>query len=155
MKVIRIETMHILFSLQPHLSRWWWIGAILNILFPVSLNHNTWRITEAPSMRYIPPTSNANNGFPRETAQEATTAPKKREPVSPIKIFAGWRLKIKKPTVAPIIADEKIATSSKKAAEIYNRLTEIEKATEVASPSIPSVRFAQLIIPTKIKSEIG
>ena len=30
---------------HPFFSKWWWIGAILNILFPVSLNEITWAIT--------------------------------------------------------------------------------------------------------------
>ena len=31
-RVIRVNTVKILTSLQPHISKWWWIGAILKII---------------------------------------------------------------------------------------------------------------------------
>ena len=31
---------------QPFFSKWWWIGAILKILFPVNLKETTWIMTE-------------------------------------------------------------------------------------------------------------
>ena len=52
---------------------------------------------------------------------------------------------MRKPTVAPIIADEIMPVSVLNAADIYSRETPMEKATEDASPSIPSVRFARAV----------
>ena len=85
----------------------------------------------------------------------AIIEPKNNEPVSPINIFAGYRLKKRKPTDIPIIAEDITPTSVFRAAEIYISEIPIEKATEVASPSIPSVKFAQFVIPRRIRIEIG
>ena len=42
-------------SAQPFFSKWWCSGAIINTLFPVSLNEITWIITDAVSRTNIPP----------------------------------------------------------------------------------------------------
>ena len=40
---------------HPFFSKWWWMGAILKILFPVSLKDITWTITETASNTKSPP----------------------------------------------------------------------------------------------------
>src|SRR5690606_40106958 len=35
---------------QPFSSKWWWMGAIRNTRFPVSLNEATWIITDRVSI---------------------------------------------------------------------------------------------------------
>ena len=43
-------------SAHPFFSKWWWIGAILKILLPVSLKETTWIITDTVSKTNNPPT---------------------------------------------------------------------------------------------------
>ena len=50
-KVIILNIITTWFSLHPHNSKWWCIGAILNILFPVNLKDATCKITDIVSMK--------------------------------------------------------------------------------------------------------
>ena len=45
-------------SAHPFFSKWWCIGAILKILFPVNLKEITWMITETVSNTNNPPMVN-------------------------------------------------------------------------------------------------
>ena len=47
--------MTIVDSAQPFFSKWWWIGAIIKILLPVSLKEATCTITEIASNTKSPP----------------------------------------------------------------------------------------------------
>ena len=105
-------------------------------------------MTDAASMTYTPDIEIINKGFSKEKPEEIISAPKKSDPVSPINIFAGCRLKKRKPSDAPIIDDAISDTSVLNAAEIYIRDTPIPKATEEARPSIPSVKLAAFTMPT-------
>ena len=99
MELIRVRIIaakHILFSLHPLFSRWWCSGAILKIRLPVSLKLNTCRMTERPSTIYTLLTDRVTSGFDSIKQEDTNSAPKNREPVSPIKIFAGLMLKNKK-----------------------------------------------------------
>ena len=49
-KVIILNTDTILFSFHPDSSKWWCIGVILKILFPVFLKYLTWIITDIVSI---------------------------------------------------------------------------------------------------------
>ena len=93
-------------------------------------------------------------GFLTEKARQQVIAPKNNEPVSPIKIFAGWALKIKNARVQPIRINESDLTS-RLFIPIKRKATEILSATEEESPSIPSVRLAQFIIPRRIIIAMG
>ena len=94
-------------------------------------------------------------GFFRPNAQPIARAPKNREPVSPINIFAGFRLKNRNPRDAPISAEERMATSYIVAALTKRNDAPIAKATEAASPSIPSVRLAEFTEPIRATRAIG
>ncbi len=80
----------------------------MNILFPVSLNDKTWIITEAVSKTNKPPI------IPKIIScfTIILTAPKEppndKDPVSPIKIFAGGALNPKNPKHAPTIDPQNI-----------------------------------------------
>ena len=106
-------------------------------------------ITDKPSMTYTPQIKmKAGNDF-KEKAYEAATAPRNREPVSPIKILAGFILKIKKPRTMPIVSDDTVKASCARVSDKKKVTTEIANEVDDAKPSIPSVRFAQLIMPSK------
>ena len=90
----------------------------------------------------------AGNDF-KEKAYEAAIAPRNREPVSPIKILAGFILKIKKPRTMPIAIDDIVKASCVCVRDRKKATTDIAKEVDDAKPSIPSVRFAQLIMPSK------
>ena len=98
-------------SAHPFFSKWWWIGAILKILFPVNLNDTTCAITETASKTNNPPViANTISCFviiPTAPSEP----PKEREPVSPINIFAGGALNHKNPRQEPITAPKNTATS--------------------------------------------
>lgn len=89
---------------------------------------------------------------------DTTNAPKNKEPVSPIKIFAGCKLKIKNPSIEP-----KIDELKKVIALLFsmNNPTKTNKmptlnVKEDASPSKPSLRFTALTKPHRIKkSSLG
>ena len=92
-------------------SKWWWIGAILNILLPVSLNDITCTITETASKTNRPPVIARTISCLVIIPTAPSEPPKAKEPVSPIKIFAGGALNHKKPRQDPIIAPQKIDAS--------------------------------------------
>ena len=103
--------MTIVDSAQPFFSKWWWIGAIIKILLPVSLNETTCTITEIASNTNSPPViANTISCFV-VTPIAPKEPPKANEPVSPINILAGGALNHKKPIDAPMIAPQKTATS--------------------------------------------
>ena len=75
--------------------------------------------------------------------------PKNSEPVSPIKILAGCKLKNKKPRDEPInIAPRKlVATLSNLTAPKQTSSTPTVSTQVEARPSTPSVRFTEFTIP--------
>lgn len=72
-----------------------------------------------------------------------------KAPQSPIKIFAGWKLKNKKPIILPARMSDKEAMSllpdNKEVIEIVTR-TIIEIPAD--NPSNPSIKLIALVIPT-------
>ena len=96
---------------QPFFSKWWWIGAILKTLLPVSLNDITCTITETASRTNKPPVIAKTISCYLIIPTAPKEPPKDKDPVSPIKIFAGGALNHKKPKQEPMIAPQKIETS--------------------------------------------
>ena len=96
---------------QPFFSKWWCIGAILNILFPVSLNDITCAITETASNTNNPPVIARTISCFVIIPTAPKDPPKANEPVSPMNILAGGALNHKKPKQDPIIAPQKIDAS--------------------------------------------
>ena len=101
----------IFFSDQPHNSKWWWIGAILKILLPVSLKETTWIITEIVSNTNKPPIIARTISCLTIIAIAANEPPNDNEPVSPMKILAGGALYQRKPKHEPTIEPQKIDSS--------------------------------------------
>ena len=97
---------------QPFFSKWWCIGAILNILFPVSLNETTWTITDKASKTNKPPVIAKTISCLVIIPTAPKEPPKERDPVSPINILAGGALNHKNPKQAPIIAPQKKENST-------------------------------------------
>ena len=95
-------------SAQPFFSKWWWIGAILKILFPVSLNEITWIITDTVSKTNSPPIIANTISCLTIMAIAAKEPPRESDPVSPIKILAGGALYQRKPKQAPTTEPQKI-----------------------------------------------
>ena len=87
------------------------MGAILKTLFPVSLNDKTWIITEAVSKTNKPPTIPNTISCFEIMLIAPNDPPSDRDPVSPIKIFAGGALYHKKPKQDPTIDPQKIEAS--------------------------------------------
>lgn len=80
----------------------------------------------------------------------ASEKPKKLEPVSPIKVFAGLKLNGKKPTIEPPnAAINKIAINGDlfKVKIIIKEIHDIKLIPE-DSPSKPSIKLIALVIPT-------
>ena len=98
-------------SAHPFFSKWWWIGAIIKTLFPVSLKDTTWIMTETVSKTNNPPIIARTISCLTIIATAAKEPPKDKDPVSPIKIFAGGALYQRKPRQDPTIAPQKIAAS--------------------------------------------
>ena len=106
-------------------------------------------MTDIPSITYTPQMRiNAGNDL-SENAYEAATAPRNREPVSPIKILAGFILKIKNPRTIPMVIEDIVNASSDLVRDRKKVTTEMANIVDDASPSTPSVKLAQLIIPSK------
>ena len=91
---------------HPFFSKWWWIGAILKILLPVSLKETTWTITETASKTKRPPVIAKTISCLVIIPTAPNEPPKDNEPVSPIKILAGGALNHRKPKHEPISAPQ-------------------------------------------------
>jgi len=79
----------------------------------------------------------------------AKEKPKKFDPVSPIKVFAGVKLNGKKPTIAPanaVISKIEIKDDSFNVNIINNEKQDINVIPE-ESPSKPSIKFIAFVIP--------
>ena len=87
------------------------MGAILNILFPVSLKETTCTITDIASKTNKPPVIAKTISCLVIIPTAPRDPPKEREPVSPINIFAGGALNHKKPRQEPITAPKNTDTS--------------------------------------------
>ena len=87
------------------------MGAILNILLPVSLNDITCIITEIVSKTNKPPIIARTISCLTIIAIAARDPPRESEPVSPIKIFAGGALYQRNPKQDPTIEPQKIESS--------------------------------------------
>src|SRR5690606_5600814 len=74
---------------QPLSSKWWWIGAIRNTRFPVSLNEATWIITDSVSITKMPPMITSTSSWRTITAMVPSTAPSASAPMSPMNTIAG------------------------------------------------------------------
>ena len=78
----------------------------------------------------------------------ATKPPRKSEPVSPIKVLAGFQFQQRKPQTPPRSAPERIpkpANCWKK--EIAIKQIATVAVTEEQSPSIPSDKFTEFVHP--------
>ena len=98
-------------SAHPFFSKWWCIGAILKIRFPVNLKEITCTITETASKTNKPPVIAKTISCLVIIPTAPKEPPKASEPVSPINIFAGGALNQRKPMHAPIIEPQNTATS--------------------------------------------
>ena len=98
-------------SAHPFFSKWWCIGAILKILFPVNLKEITWIITDAVSNTNNPPIIAKTISCLTIMAMAARDPPKESDPVSPIKILAGGALYQRNPKHDPTIEPQKIESS--------------------------------------------
>ena len=80
---------------------------------------------------------------------QARTKPRKVEPVSPIKIFAGLKLYGKNPNPAPARAAAIIATLRFLETIVSDKsVTDAIDETPTASPSRPSIRLTAFVTPT-------
>ena len=87
------------------------MGAIIKTLLPVSLKDITCIITETVSKTNSPPIIAKTISCLTIIATAAKEPPNDKDPVSPIKIFAGGALYQRKPRQDPTIAPQKIAVS--------------------------------------------
>ena len=87
------------------------MGAILNILFPVSLKEKTCAITDIASKTNKPPVIAKTISCLVIIPTAPSYPPIAREPVSPINIFAGGALYHKNPKHDPTIDPQKIEVS--------------------------------------------
>ena len=80
--------------------------------------------------------------------------PRKYDPLSPISIFAGLKLYLRNPKLAPVNEAHIIANSTWPFIKLIKN-TPKEKINEVpeANPSKPSIQFIELVIPT-IQKEV-
>ena len=83
------------------------MGAILNILFPVSLKEITCAITDIASKTNKPPVIAKTISCLVIIPTPPSDPPKESDPVSPINIFAGGALNHKNPKQAPMIDPQK------------------------------------------------
>ena len=146
-RVIILNTITTLFSFHPDNSKWWCNGAILNILFPVFLKNATCNITDNVSITGTNAIIKSNNGIFKYNANPDITPPKSNDPVSPINTFAGCKLNIKNPSVAPITILPKTETSP---IPIISPIT-VKHVIIIAdtlddNPSIPSVKFIAFVV---------
>ena len=91
----------ILVSYLPFFSKWWWSGDIRKIRFFVFLKYSTCNITETVDKTNINPMRGIYKLNPLKIARQLNNAPKASDPVSPIKMLAGWLLKQINPNKAP------------------------------------------------------
>ena len=87
---------------QPFFSKWWCNGAIRNTLFLRILYDITCINTDAASIKNNKAITKKINSCFIITAIKARAEPIARLPTSPIKIFAGLILNIRKPIIANI-----------------------------------------------------
>src|SRR4029079_12063666 len=78
----------------------------------VSLNQDTWSITDPVTATYKPPRTIRSNSVRVNIARPAMAAPRAREPVSPMMIFAGDAFHHRNPKQAPVRAAATVAKSS-------------------------------------------
>mgnify|MGYP000171840441 CR=1 FL=1 len=136
-----------MFSFQPDNSKWWCIGVILKILFPVFLKYATCIITESVSNTGIIAITNNIIGIFKYNANPDITPPSNNEPVSPINTLAGCKLNTKNPKVAPITALPNIDTSGTlNVIPIITKHVIISELTLDDKPSIPSVKFIAFVV---------
>ena len=99
-------------SFQPLSSKWCCSGAMRNTRLPVILKLVTWMITDREMTTNSPPMIAPSSSVRVTMVRPAMPPPRAREPVSPMKIFAGEVFHHRKPTQAPMIAAHSTATSS-------------------------------------------
>ncbi len=91
-----------------------------------------------------------------ETDVTASMYPNNSEPVSPMKIFAGLKLKGRNPREAPAIIAHCITIKScPNLAAVNKRVVAAMLATPEARPSSPSIKFMVFVIPTNQNNEIA
>lgn len=94
------------------------------------------------SHTYIIPIGKRRNGHLIVKPSDATSPPRKREPVSPMKTFAGFQFQQRKPHIAPRSdAARRPNPANLSENAITRNVTATVAVTEEQSPSIPSVRF--------------
>ena len=99
---------------------------------------------EKPS---TPANINNNSGIFKYIALHDTTPPNNSDPVSPIKTFALFKLKIKKPKHVPHTMLPNIITSfTSSIIAITVIAVTIANVTDVANPSTPSVKLIAFVV---------
>ncbi len=88
---------------QPRSSKWWWIGAMRKTRRPNSWKLATWIITDRVSTTNRAPMTASRSEMLFMRARPARPAPMARDPVSPMKIWAGDAFHHRKPTHAPVM----------------------------------------------------
>ena len=84
------------------------------------------------------------------------TIPRAKEPLSPMKTFAGCQLKSKKANSATVKNDEReISNVSPFSIPMAKKVTNITIEIDAANPSSPSIRFSALVYPAIAKNVKG
>ena len=89
-------------SCHPRSSKWCWRGAIRKTRLPVALKEATWMMTDRVIVTKRPPRMMMSSSVRVVIASPASAPPSAREPVSPMKIFAGEAFHQRKPKHAPM-----------------------------------------------------
>ena len=120
----------------------------MNILFPVLLKYVTCIITDNVSNTGINAIISNINGICKYSAIADITPPNNNEPVSPIIIFAGFKLNTKNPKHTPttILPKTTISLISNIIAITVKHVTIIADIL-APNPSIPSVKFTAFVVP--------
>ena len=144
-KDIQKNNKTILFSEYPFFSNAWWIGAKEKNLFLYNLKYATCNITDNVSNTNTIPENISNISIFFTKNIEAKNAPKNSDPLSPINIFALFKLKyiygknVKK-NILQIIHKNKFKLDKFINNNTINEIILINPWL-IANPSIPSVRL--------------
>ena len=95
------------------------------------------------------PNGNNKIGISIPKARAHTIPPKNKEPVSPIKTFAGLKFHTKKPMQPPATqTDSKLIPTVLMTVPISIKNNATKNVTDVFKPSMPSVKLTAFTIPT-------
>ena len=143
-------------SFHPLYSKWWCIGAISNIFLPLNFFDRSWIITDSVSITKIKQIKGRTKIVSVSIAITPIVAPSAKEPVSPMKNFAGGMLFHKNAAVAPANTAQKVARINNPCVkDITARLSRAVIDSPDASPSRPSVILTALELPIIINKNSG